>query len=163
MARDTSPRRMLRIPDERQARRAHVHLGHKRTNHPRPKSAVVCFGPIADKHGRNWIVRFVPIPTNSISKRQHHHPSCRKLARQRAKSPDQTSFGTLGTMETPEALRSPSMPSRESRRLLSSKPFQSSFEECRFNPLARIATYPYVAGRKQEVSLNSVPSEHVSK
>jgi hypothetical protein len=29
--------------------------------------------------------------------------------------------------------------------------------------LARIAKYPYVAGRKQEVSLKSAPSEHVSK
>jgi hypothetical protein len=32
---------------------------------------------------------------------------------------------------TPEALRSPPMTSRESRRLLSSTPFQSSYEECR--------------------------------
>ncbi len=29
--------------------------------------------------------------------------------------------------------------------------------------LARIAKYPYVAGRKQEVSLKSTPCEHVSK
>jgi hypothetical protein len=52
-------------------------------------------------------------------------------------------------METPEALRSPPIASRESRRLLSSTPFQSSFGECLFNPLAWIAKYPYVAGRKQ--------------
>ena len=29
--------------------------------------------------------------------------------------------------------------------------------------LARIAKYPYVAGRKQEASLQSAPCEHVSK
>lgn len=34
-------------------------------------------------------------------------------------------------------------------------------EDC--EELARIAKYPYVAGRKQEVSLKSAPCEHVSK
>jgi len=32
-------------------------LGHKRTKRPGPKSAVVRFGPKADKRGRDWIVR----------------------------------------------------------------------------------------------------------
>jgi hypothetical protein len=32
-------------------------LGQKRTNRPGPKSGFVRFGPIADKRGRNWIVR----------------------------------------------------------------------------------------------------------
>ena len=36
-------------------------MGHKRTNHPPPKSAVVRFGPIADKPGCGWIVRYVPL------------------------------------------------------------------------------------------------------
>jgi hypothetical protein len=36
-------------------------LGHERTNRLAPKSTFVRFGPIADKRGRNWIVRFVPI------------------------------------------------------------------------------------------------------
>jgi hypothetical protein len=45
-----------------------------------------------------------------------------------ARSPDRTSFGTVGT---PEALRSPPMASREPRLLLSSTSFQSSSGECR--------------------------------
>jgi hypothetical protein len=40
--------------------------GHKRTNRPRPKSTVVCFGPIADKRGCGWFVRFVPIPAIAL-------------------------------------------------------------------------------------------------
>jgi hypothetical protein len=40
-------------------------LGHKRTNHPGPKSVFVCFGPKADKRGRNWIVREVPLATDA--------------------------------------------------------------------------------------------------
>jgi hypothetical protein len=35
-------------------------LGHKRTNRRGLKSAVVRFGPKADKTERNWIVRLVP-------------------------------------------------------------------------------------------------------
>ena len=35
-------------------------LGHYRTNHRRPKSTVVRFGPKADKRGYGWIVRYVP-------------------------------------------------------------------------------------------------------
>jgi len=35
-------------------------LGQKRTNHRRPKSAVVRFGPKADKRGNDRIVRYVP-------------------------------------------------------------------------------------------------------
>jgi hypothetical protein len=84
------------------------------------------------------------------------------MTRKRAKSEGQTSFGTPGTTKTSGA-RNPPMASRESCRLLSSTPFQSSPGECRFNPLAWIAKSPYVAGRKQEVSLKSAPCEHVSK
>jgi len=51
----------------------------------------------------------------------------------RAKSADQTSFGTPGTMETPGALRSPPVASGEPRRLLASTPFQSSSGGCRLN------------------------------
>src|ERR1017187_6596544 len=40
-------------------------LGHKRTNRNGPKSTFVRFGPKADKHGRGWIVRYVPIATNA--------------------------------------------------------------------------------------------------
>jgi hypothetical protein len=32
-------------------------LGQKQTNHYGLKSTFVCFGPKADKRGRNWIVR----------------------------------------------------------------------------------------------------------
>ena len=56
------------------------------------------------------------------------------MTRKKAKSADQTSFGTPGTMETPGALRSPPVASGEPRRLLSSTPFQSSSGECRFTP-----------------------------
>jgi hypothetical protein len=55
------------------------------------------------------------------------------MTRKRAKSADQTSFGTPGTTETLGALRSPPVASGEPRRLLSSTPFQSSSGECRFN------------------------------
>ena len=85
------------------------------------------------------------------------------MTRKRAKSKGQTSFGTPETTETSGALRNPPIASREPCRLLLSTPFQSSPGECRFNPLARIAKYPYVAGRKQEVSLKNAPCEHVSK
>ena len=37
-----------------------VDMGHKRTNRRGLKSAVVRFGPKADKTERNWIVRLVP-------------------------------------------------------------------------------------------------------
>jgi hypothetical protein len=40
-------------------------MGHKRTNHRGLKSTLIRFGPKADKRGRNWIVRFVPIATNA--------------------------------------------------------------------------------------------------
>jgi hypothetical protein len=53
------------------------------------------------------------------------------MTRKKAKSADQTSFGTPGTMETPGALRSPPVASGEPRRLLASTPFQSSSGECR--------------------------------
>jgi len=46
-----------------------------------------------------------------------------------------TSFGTAGTLE---ALRSPSMASREPRRLLSSTPFQSSSGECRLKQVKSV-------------------------
>jgi hypothetical protein len=36
-------------------------MGHKRTNHHGLKSTFVRFGPKADKRGRGWIVRYVPI------------------------------------------------------------------------------------------------------
>jgi len=36
-------------------------VGQKRTNRRRPKSTFVRFGPKADKRGRDWIVRYVPI------------------------------------------------------------------------------------------------------
>jgi len=36
-----------------------------RTTHPRPKPNFVRFGPKADKRGRGWIVRFVPIATDA--------------------------------------------------------------------------------------------------
>src|ERR1035437_3607747 len=36
-------------------------LGQKRTNHAGPKSTFVRSCPKADKRGRNWIVRYVPI------------------------------------------------------------------------------------------------------
>jgi hypothetical protein len=58
----------------------------------------------------------VVILANSIAGRQQHHPNCHRLARQRAKSADQTSFGTPGTTEMPGALRSPPMASWEPRR-----------------------------------------------
>jgi hypothetical protein len=35
-------------------------LGQKRTNHHGQKSTFVRYCPKADKHGRDWIVRFVP-------------------------------------------------------------------------------------------------------
>jgi hypothetical protein len=48
-------------------------LGKKRTNRPGLKLTFVRFGPKADKRGRGWIVRFVPIadiaPTAHIKKR----------------------------------------------------------------------------------------------
>jgi Polyprenyl synthetase len=53
------------------------------------------------------------------------------MTRKRAKSADQTSFGTPKTTETPGALRSPPVALREPRRLLSSTPFQSSSGKCR--------------------------------
>jgi hypothetical protein len=56
-----------------------------------------------------------------------------------ATSRDQTLFGTA---ETPEALRSPPMASREPRRLLSSTPFQSSSGEYRVNPFTHRRTRP---------------------
>ena len=53
------------------------------------------------------------------------------MTRKKAKSADQTSFGTPGTMETPGALRSPPVASGEPHSLLPSTPFQSSSGECR--------------------------------
>jgi len=50
------------------------------------------------------------------------------MAGKMTRSPDRTSFATT---ETLGALRSLPMASRESRRLLSSTPFQSSSGECR--------------------------------
>ena len=58
------------------------------------------------------------------------------MTRKRAKSADQTSLGTPGTMETAGALRSPPRAYGEPRRLLSSAPFQSSSGECRMDRLA---------------------------
>src|SRR5680860_675855 len=60
------------------------------------------------------------------------------MTRKKAKSADQTSFGTPGTMETPGALRSPPVASGEPRRLLASTPFQSSSGECRLTRLSEI-------------------------
>jgi hypothetical protein len=51
---------------------------------------------------------------------------------------------TAGRLDL-EALRSPPMPSREPRRLLSSTPFQSSSGECRLNAIERIRRQGCVA------------------
>jgi hypothetical protein len=40
-------------------------MGQKRTSRRGPKSNFVCFGPKADKRGRSWIVRFVPLANNA--------------------------------------------------------------------------------------------------
>jgi hypothetical protein len=53
------------------------------------------------------------------------------MTRKNAKSMDQTLFGTLETMETPEAQRSPPMATGEPSHLLSSTPFHGSSGECR--------------------------------
>ena len=53
------------------------------------------------------------------------------MTRKKAKSADQTSFGTPGTMETPGALRSPPVAPQTPRRLLSSTRAQSSSGKCR--------------------------------
>jgi len=54
---------------------------------------------------------------------------CVEMTRKRAKSMDQTS---IGTTETPGALRSLTVASGCPRRMLSSTPLQSSSAECRF-------------------------------
>jgi hypothetical protein len=76
-----------------------VDMGQKRTSHRGPKSTFVHFGPIADKHGRGWNVRYVPLTSFAASQKSGEvfvisdEPSYDNRCRERA--PSTTSIATI--------------------------------------------------------------------